>query len=446
MSKTFYRGINGFLVEFSQITAENLIYPYRYVVTQTPFEDSKGMARTITYISLENEYGIPVSITPFHNFIANGLNPISPLKHNLKKYCLYFCGMLNYILFEHYETYEISSVYKITRDMMQEYFSYYAGMVLDDGFTRKSKTSWECVRACTFTMFQLTRVYGSRMSVTESDLLVSKMIRNRKGELVNTMVPTFTAHDGSNVEKDSIFREITTEAFELLIPLAYKYTPDIAFALCVQAFAGLRPSEVCYVRQPNSPLGPGIVYELDINGFSVPVIDLEKTPMLRSDGVVVGWIKNKRKQKVYPEFVEAFNAAYRFHMNYLKSCKFEKEYGPMFVTSRGMAMTYSYYTARFKVLVGHFITALLNSGTPDLQVYGKVLSTKKLGLHSMRHFFTVQLVLRNLTAAQLQEWRGDHDIESSMTYIMNKGELLKQAMKTGESLTKLLIDSARQRV
>ena len=66
----------------------------------------------------------------------------------------------------------------------------------------------------------------------------------------------------------------------------------------------------------------------------------------------------------------------------------------MFVTSRGMAMTYSYYTARFKVLVGHFITALLNSGNPELQVYGQVLSTKKLGLHSMRHFFTVQLVLR----------------------------------------------------
>ena len=56
------------------------------------------------------------------------------------------------------------------------------------------------------------------------------------------------------------FRDLPTRAFEMLIPLAFRYAPDIAFAMCLQAFAGLRAGEALNVRRADSPLGPGIVF------------------------------------------------------------------------------------------------------------------------------------------------------------------------------------------
>ena len=67
-----------------------------------------------------------------------------------------------------------------------------------------------------------------------------------------------------------------------------------------------------------------------------------------------------------------------------------------------------------------------------------------MGLHALRHFFTVQLVLRGLNVAQIMEWRGDHCIDSANTYIARKSELIKLAKSTGSSLTDLLIRSVRE--
>ncbi len=42
--------------------------------------------------------------------------------------------------------------------------------------------------------------------------------------------------------------------------LAVRYAPDIALAIGLQAFGGLRPGEVCNVRQEGSPKGAGILF------------------------------------------------------------------------------------------------------------------------------------------------------------------------------------------
>lgn len=44
------------------------------------------------------------------------------------------------------------------------------------------------------------------------------------------------------------FRDLPTKAFELLIPQAFRYAPEIAFAMCLQAFAGLRAGEAMNIR------------------------------------------------------------------------------------------------------------------------------------------------------------------------------------------------------
>lgn len=65
--------------------------------------------------------------------------------------------------------------------------------------------------------------------------------------------------------------------------------------------AGLRPSEACNVRRPDSVLGPGMRFEMRDGQIVNVIIDLREEKNLRSDLINVGGIKKPREQKVYPD-------------------------------------------------------------------------------------------------------------------------------------------------
>ena len=105
------------------------------------------------------------------------------------------------------------------------------------------------------------------------------------------------------MDANVIFRDIPTKVIEILIPMAFRYAPDIALAMCLQAFAGLRASEAMNVRQESSPYGPGLIIT-EVGGKVHGIkIDLRKELVLRSDGTEIGLIKKARMQDVYPPFV-----------------------------------------------------------------------------------------------------------------------------------------------
>lgn len=64
--------------------------------------------------------------------------------------------------------------------------------------------------------------------------------------------------------------------------------------------AGLRPSEACNVRRPDSALGPGMRFEMRDGQIVNVIIDLREEKNLRFDLINVGGIKKPREQKVYP--------------------------------------------------------------------------------------------------------------------------------------------------
>lgn len=64
--------------------------------------------------------------------------------------------------------------------------------------------------------------------------------------------------------------------------------------------AGLRSSEACNVRRPDSVLGPGMRFEMRDGQIVNVIIDLREEKNLRSDLINVGGIKKPREQKVYP--------------------------------------------------------------------------------------------------------------------------------------------------
>ena len=118
---------------------------------------------------------------------------------------------------------------------------------------------------------------------------------------------------------------------------------------------------------------------------------------------------------------------YEFHKKYLKSVDFEDEYAPMFVNANGLAMSYETYRRKFKALINdHLRPWLINSTDPEFRLYGQMLYENNLGTHAMRHWFTVQLVLRGEDIANIQFWRGDKSPDSAFHYLQNKGDLVRE--------------------
>jgi hypothetical protein len=78
-------------------------------------------------------------------------------------------------------------------------------------------------------------------------LFTEQAVYGRNGRRAIKRVPVFQAR-GVDMQSET-FRELPTEAFKILLSLSFRYTPDIAFAMCLQAFAGLRAGAVLARRQ-----------------------------------------------------------------------------------------------------------------------------------------------------------------------------------------------------
>jgi len=412
---------------------------YRYAVYQHRLMAEDGQVYSRPFIVIKNRFGVIVRFTNLHDYagIYAG-KTFAPLQAGATAKLHYVCRMLNYILIERFSDFGADHVFEVNRGMLEQFFRDYAETPKANGEYRSSASIEFCVSAIVVFYRTLCMKFAEQMKLKESELVTEKLVRGRRGALVTKPVPTFQVR-GTRRAKP-IFRELPTKAFEILLNHAFRYAPDIAFAMCLQAFAGLRAGEVCNVRQEQSPLGSSLMISMIGNDIRKAEIDLTRELPMRSDGAICGRIKKERIQCVYPAFLDAFAFAYRHHKRHLSALNFEPDYCPMFVNKRGMAMTYADYANRFKSLVeNHFRPALLKSGDPDLRLYGQLLCENNLGPHSLRHWFSVQLVLRGEGIAQVQYWRGDSSPESALTYLQNKGDLLKELERTSDELIEILL-------
>jgi len=417
---------------------------YRYGVYRHHITAPDGSVCIRPFIVIRNQYGVIVRFTNLHNFagIYAG-KTVVPIGADAEKKLYHICKALNYILIEHRMLFGIVSVCDITDDALTHFFRDYAENPMPNGKFRSAQSIGKCVSALTGFLMKLRRKYGDRVVLTEQDLYVKRSITNRHGAKETKNVPVFQVR--SIQKNETIFRELPTAAFNVLLSLAFRYAPDIAFAMCLQAFAGLRAGEVCNVRQENSPLGPGITFTRTGSDVRKIEIDITRELQLRRDGTITGRIKKERRQCVYPPFLGAFTAAYEQHTRWLAGRSFEPEYCPMFINNYGKAMTYGVYHDRFASLVeDHFRPAMLRSENPELRIYGQLLCENTLGLHSLRHWFSVQLVLHGEDISQIQYWRGDRNPESAFLYLQNKGDLVRELEQASGDLVHILMDVGRR--
>ena len=407
---------------------------YGVYTFRTATRDGTVYARS--FLVIRNGYGVIVRFTRLQDYA--GFKNYKPITSNAEKKLYYVCGMLNYVLVDHGRRFGIRHVFGITAEMLQEYFDFYASAAKADGVYRSRDSILKCIGAVTAFMANLVWKFGGHMKLSRQDLYRDEIAYDRNGGRYHRAVPLFQAV-GMPVRR-RIFRDIPYKVFEILIPMAFRYSRDIAFGLCLQAFAGLRAGEVLSVRQECSPLGKGITFT-EIGGRVVKaVIDVEQEVLIRDDDVEVSMIKKERLQGVYPAFLRAFCKAYEIHKEYLSGRTFDRDYCPMFINRNGEAMTYESYRIRFHDLVNnHLRPYLIQSADPELRLYGQLLYENQLGTHALRHWFTVQLVLRGEDIGAIQYWRGDSSPDSAFEYLQNKGDLTRELEAAGDRLVELLI-------
>ncbi len=414
-------------------TPEDSRRDYRYGLYYHKQTAPDGAIYTKPLIVLRNRYGDVARFTRLHQFAdASASKLFVPIASSGKERLYHICSMLNYVVIEKYEEFGVDHVFSVTREPLTAFFQSYATEPDNRGNQRNQIAVEKCINNVAEFFRKLKRHYGEAVAMNLNELFSEQLSVGRNGRRIIKRVPQFQVHGVS--KQSRVFRELPTKAFKILLPLAFRYASDIALALCLQAFAGLRAGEALNVRQNGVKL-------TRVGSFARKIeIDLTRELPLRSDGVEVGRIKKERVQCVYPPFVQAFSVVYERHREWLRAHPFEAEYCPMFVNSRGKAMTYDAYRERFAVLVDdYFRPALLRSDDAELKLYGQLLYENRLGLHSLRHWFSVQLVLHGEDIAQIQFWRGDKSPESAFAYLQNKGDLVRELETGSELLTEIIM-------
>lgn len=232
---------------------------YRYAVYEHKLVTTDGMTYPRSFIVIKNSYGVIIRFTRLHNFTGAYENRVyRPLASDAKGKLYYICRMLNYVLVDHYSIYRIDHVFKVTKDMLVSFFMDYALERKPDGTHKGSQSIEKCVSAVTLFFSKLIYKYGSYVTLRRNELYKEKDVYTGKGKWMKKKIPDFQIR--GIPEEKNIFRDIPTKVFQILMNLAVRYTPDIALAIGLQAFGGLRPGEVCNVRQEASPKGAGILF------------------------------------------------------------------------------------------------------------------------------------------------------------------------------------------
>jgi integrase len=426
-----------------------MLKQFRFGLRSHKMMYENGIIKEHIFIYLKHWSGAFVELTPYSRYLRylKGKNVDTRKPSTLRKRGSLICMFLNYTLIDMYNAFGITDM----KDIKLEHGNWFLQAYADGNIGNGKPICEESVErvvieiAKFFQWIQDTHKKEARY-IYKIKLLQQIERKTHDGTVYVTNDTAFNpVRISPNIEKKPLLRDIPTKVFQILLRLCAEHPKyqDIALALCFGAYCGLRPSEICNVRQH---IDGGVSYSKNGYGeFRYFSIDLENPKNMRSDWVFVGGIKKLRKQKVYPKFMRTFKKYYDRHQERLKQKKIEKGFYPMFVNEQGKAMTSKDFRDKFKDLVHvHLVEEIRNSPDSELRSYAQILETYELSTHSLRHYFTVQLVLNGEGLFELMEWRGDSSEESSFTYIRDKSELMKLYGEANKSLVEDILNRIKK--
>jgi len=383
-------------------------YGYRFCVHTHPVNNGENKVLYLPMIVLKRDDGTIAQYTGYEVYYG-------PYKYKhrndvpTKDQMNYVCMALNYIFFLSPNRMNVHQLSDVTADMVFEFFKYYTETPISaSGERYRGKQAVEkCVRYVSHFFANLAEKELCNMAV--NDLLIRTFRRDEHSSREYEVFLPFWKAKPVECQRKELIRDIPEAAVRELLKLAIRHDPMLFFVITAQITAGLRPSEALNLRRPDSPISANPCIKISMYGSRVHKIELDINTefLLRSDFVPIGGIKCERTVTMYPGFMEEFYAAYRFHLNLIKDLKYERNYGPLFVNTRGKALTYDTYQTRLSKLIRtHLVPKLLQADSHELQALAMKLQTNQLAPHIFRHYFSVRLVLSGRTKTEIAKYPG----------------------------------------
>lgn len=399
------------------------IYNHRLVMS-----DNRLITRK--FIVLKYSDGT-LKFTNFHQYVKSPNRSTRDVTEDGNSRFDFVIKLLNYAFFER----KIPCLDALTIDIVKDFLNAYGLGILPGDKQGRTKSTVESCIAAILDFLELYIADRKGMSAITKDQLFKYVTkRNRRGQTIKKKVPAFDIV--YSARKKSIYRDIPDHAFHMLFNHIAVYYPDLLAVVSLSAFGGLRPSEACNVRREDSPLGPGIIFNIVNGEINKVQIDLRKELCLRSDLKPTGKIKKERIQTIPLMFTDVFVESYNKYMDYMEGRKFERDYGALTVNLQGKAFTYdSYYQLFRKIIRDEMIPKFLASDDMETAAFGNLLLENNLAPHVFRHWYTVQLVLSGVeTVAELMAARGDSSPESCEPYLKDKGALAKRYKRVNDEM------------
>lgn len=406
---------------------------------------SLGMFKREYFIVLrEKSTKVVLDFTPFSKYLRYYNKSVDTRTDStIKAKALLIIDFLNYLFFYKYNEFKVTRIEDIKLEHGQSYLQEFIDGTLIN-YKKKDATPQLKSKAVTITAInEITRFYNYLQRTYKKNVPYiygcelyrnSREINKRTKEYENVTRSVFKVKGAKYKKKELQIRDLWDEVLAKLFKLCDQHYPELKLALALQAFAGLRASEVCNCRQERAKQGG--VKIVRHNGKMISFeVDLTKKLNMRSDFVDVGNIKTPGEQLIYNKYLPTFQKIYENHMKWLDKQNYEKEYCPLFVNPRnGKAMTYKSYYTKYKRLTRLLCEDLLKESDESLRNYGRLLTQYSLSTHALRHWFTVQLVLDGLTPNEIATWRRDSSLESATSYCSKKEALMKRYSKSNDVL------------
>ena len=424
------------------ITYEDMIENIEFGVYSFKTITEIGLLDTIYFIVLkEKSTGVILDFTPFSKYLRyyhKNIDTRAPATIKSKVYII--SNFLNYIFLYKYKEYGITRIEDVTKFHAQSFLNDYASGKLNkykgmEIQPKRKDTVKTAINEITRFLKYIQKTYKENAKYLYGDNLYETITKvnpktNEKEEVYQS---TLRIKMKEYKKKELQMRDIPNEVLIKLFKLCDMYYPEIKLALALQAFGGMRGSEVCNCRQEISPKGGTKVIRQGRTMLQCE-FDLTRKLNMRSDFVDVGDIKTPGEQRIFEKFLTPFQKMYDKHVDWLRTQKFEREYCPLFINRDGKAMTYNSYYKKFKKLVHLLKEDLLSETDERLKIYGTLLMQYSLSTHALRHWFTVQLVLEGLSPNEIAGWRRDEKIDSAMSYCSKKESLGRVYKKSNDTL------------
>lgn len=418
--------------------------PYQYIWIE---EDGTKYEWSLISIQLNRTM---IRLTDYHKYIG-AVNGSKHAYYIDKDSVRRVCKFLTYALFKHYGRYKAKRITDIPFQSAVDYLNEYSRMKNSMGdYPSRQSVEKERYAICHF-MKNLKEkrsdydehFYVKKVSVesTSAKKLIGKKRSRAVWEYEIQAVYLGNSSKG-------LLRDIPQKAIPILLRAVKREEPDLVLALLLQLCAGIREGEIVNIRRANSIYPNGIRYVKENGRFTSFEVDLTREYVLRSDGKKTGQIKIKRKQTVYPIFLEVIQEAYEEHLKMINEKYLEPE-APLFVnssinakTGKRMAISKQSYCKKIVNIMREIVLPeLLRSDDIELKVYGMMLNESNWGLHAFRHWFTVQLVLNGEDINGIAFWRGDSSLETAFAYLQNKGEIMRLYEKASEEVGNDIINA-----